>query len=80
MMYPIATTLFPLLWALNRRSEGRAMPIPACCLLGIQMVIRRMGDLASPLLDTIVLEAIPRPEYLAMANSITFSGAVGDPK
>lgn len=75
-MYPIATTLFPLLWALNRGYEGKAMPISACCVLGLQMVLRRAGDFASTLLDTIVLDSIPGPEYLAMANSITFSMAV----
>ena len=31
------------------------------------------------MLDVIVLDAIPRPEYLAMANSITFSVAVSTP-
>jgi hypothetical protein len=37
------------------------------------MLMRRTGDFAATLLDAIVLDAIPGPEYLAMANSITFS-------
>lgn len=31
------------------------------------------------LLDTVVLDAIPGPEHLAMANSLTFSMAVSHP-
>lgn len=36
-------------------------------------------QLKSRLLDTVVLDKIPNPEYLALANSLTFSVAVSDP-
>lgn len=75
-MYPLAVTLFPLLWALSHRTGY--MPMSACTILGIQMILRRVGDFASTLLDTIVLDSIPGPEYLAMANSATFSMAVSN--
>lgn len=69
-------SLFPVIWALNHGHTGGGMPISACVVLGVQLLLRRTGDFASTLLDTIVLDAIPGPEYLAMANSITFSMAV----
>jgi hypothetical protein len=77
-MYPLAVILFPVLWALSQQRQASVLPIPACTVLGLQMLIRRTGDFAGTLLDTIVLDAIPGPEYLAMANSVTFSmAAVG---
>lgn len=75
-MYPLAVIFFPLLWALSHARANAALPIPACTVMGLQMLVRRTGDFAGTMLDTIVLDAIPGPEYLAMANSATFSVAV----
>jgi len=75
-MYPLAVVFLPLLWALSHQRTSAALPIPACVVLGVQMIIRRAGDFSQTLLDTFVLDAIPGPEYLAMANSVTFSVAV----
>ncbi|UOH83765.1 hypothetical protein LQV05_006502 [Cryptococcus neoformans] len=41
--------------------------------MSIHMILRRVGDFASIQLDTITLDAIPGPEYLATANSLGFS-------
>jgi HD-like signal output (HDOD) protein len=75
-MYPLATVLFPVMWSLSHDRTTAALPISACTVLGLQMLIRRAGDFSMTLLDTIVLDAIPGPEYLAMANSATFASAV----
>lgn len=72
-MYPLAIVLFPITWALSHDLPAGRLSGGACAALGIQMLMRRGGDLAATLLDTIVFDAIPGPEYLAMANSITFS-------
>lgn len=72
-MYPLAVTLFPIMWAFSHRLPAGSLSTGTCLVLGVQMLMRRTGDFALTLLDTIVLDAIPSPEYLAMANSITFS-------
>lgn len=61
------------MWALSHSLPAGSLSGGACLAMGIQMLMRRTGDLAATLLDAIVLDAIPGPEYLAMANSITFS-------
>lgn len=72
-MYPLAVALFPIMWALSHGLPAGSLSNGTCLALGIQMLMRRTGDMAATLLDAIVLDAIPGPEYLAMANSITFS-------
>ena len=43
-----------------------------------QLTFTYRCQLKSRLLDTVVLDKIPYPEYLALANSLTFSVAVSD--
>lgn len=75
--YPVAVLLFPVVWVVTRANDGR-LGVAGWSVLALQMLLRRTGDFAAIMLDAIVLDAIPRPEYLAMANSITFSvAAVG---
>jgi len=74
--YPVAVIFFPLIWALNYPAEQ--MGLGAWTALIVQMLLRRFGDLAATILDAMMMDTIPGPEYLAMANSITFSmAAVG---
>lgn len=49
------------------------MPLSVWIVMSIHMILRRFGDFASIQLDTITLDAIPSPEYLATANSLGFS-------
>jgi hypothetical protein len=88
--YPVGVLFFPFAWYFNYTSTT-SLPKSVCVLLAMQMVCRRMGDFSatsvSPnplgdrmlicrLLDTFVLDVIPNPEYLALANSLAFSIAV----
>jgi hypothetical protein len=88
--YPVGVLFFPFAWYFNHTSTV-SLPKSVCVLLAMQMVCRRMGDFSatsvSPnprgermlivrLLDTFVLDVIPNPEYLALANSLAFSIAV----
>jgi hypothetical protein len=88
--YPVGVLFFPFAWYFNYTSTV-SLPKSVCVLLAMQMVCRRMGDfsatsvlpifegvvmLISRLLDTFVLDVIPNPEYLALANSLAFSIAV----
>ncbi|KAK8845553.1 hypothetical protein IAR55_006268 [Kwoniella newhampshirensis] len=76
--YPVATIFFPIIWAMSYSSQGDHLPTPAWAVMTVQMVLRRVGDFALTQLDTLVIDAIPGPEHLASANSITFSvAAVG---
>ncbi|ORY34238.1 major facilitator superfamily domain-containing protein [Naematelia encephala] len=72
--YPVAVVFFPILWGINYAAEGR-LPLLGWTILVVQMVFRRFGDFAATMLDSIVMDAIPGPEHLAMANSLTFSTA-----
>ncbi|KAL7418720.1 hypothetical protein Q5752_006403 [Cryptotrichosporon argae] len=73
--YPAAIIFFPFLWAANYGQDGAGLSARSWALLMAQMFVRRLGDFAATMLDTIVLDAIPSSDYLAMANSITFSAA-----
>jgi hypothetical protein len=87
--YPIGVLFFPFAWYFNYTSTT-SLPKSVCVLLAMQMVCRRMGDFSATsvlatssglmlidrLLDTFVLDMIPNPEYLALANSLAFSIAV----
>ncbi|WWD22504.1 hypothetical protein CI109_106997 [Kwoniella shandongensis] len=76
--YPVATVFFPIIWAMSYSSQGDNLPKAVWVIMAIQMIIRRVGDFAATQLDTLVLDAIPGPEHLASANSVTFSiAAVG---
>ncbi|CAD6578555.1 MAG: hypothetical protein TREMPRED_002215 [Tremellales sp. Tagirdzhanova-0007] len=72
--YPAAILFFPVIWALSNANNGR-MSTTAWTALAVQMILRRVGDFATTMLDTVILDAIPGPEHLASANSITFSAA-----
>ncbi|TXT16068.1 hypothetical protein VHUM_00571 [Vanrija humicola] len=74
--YPIAILLFPAAWAANRDYPvaGR-LSAAGWVILVVQLVLRRVGDFAPTLLDTIVLDTIPDSSLLALANSLTFSTA-----
>jgi hypothetical protein len=88
--YPVGVLFFPFAWYFNYTSTT-SLPKSVCVLLAMQMVCRRMGDFSATsvlsttvrltligrLLDTFVLDVIPNPEYLALANSLAFSIAVG---
>ncbi|XAO26623.1 hypothetical protein I312_105461 [Cryptococcus bacillisporus CA1280] len=71
--YPLATIFFPVMWSLNFAYEGDDVPLSVWIVMSIHMILRRFGDFASIQLDTITLDAIPGPEYLATANSLGFS-------
>lgn len=71
--YLLATIFFPVLWSLNFTYEGNGTPVSVWIVMSIHMILRRAGDFASIQLDTITLDAIPGPEYLATANSLGFS-------
>ncbi|OXG20565.1 hypothetical protein C366_02100 [Cryptococcus neoformans Tu401-1] len=71
--YLLATILFPVMWSINFTYEGDGMPLSIWIVMSIHMILRRVGDFASIQLDTITLDAIPGPEYLATANSLGFS-------
>jgi len=87
--YPVGVLFFPFAWYFNYTSTT-SLPKSVCVLLALQMVCRRMGDFSATLvipttsrvtlirrlLDTFVLDMIPNPEYLALANSLAFSIAV----
>ncbi|WRT63848.1 uncharacterized protein IL334_000773 [Kwoniella shivajii] len=78
LSYPAAVLFFPVLWAMSFPSEGDNLPSSVWVVMTIQMVLRRTGDFATTQLDTLVLDYIPGPEYLASANALTFSvAAVG---
>jgi hypothetical protein len=72
-LYPLAVALFPVMWMMSAHLPAGQLSGGSMLALGVQMLMRRTGDFAATLLDAIVLDAIPGPEYLAMANSITFS-------
>lgn len=74
-MYPLAVALFPIMWGMSAYLPDGQLTGVSMLVLGMQMLMRRTGDFAATLLDAIVLDAIPGPEYLAMANSVTFSVA-----
>lgn len=57
-------------WAISQLRQSSIHLLPISCDL------RNEADETS-LLDTVVLDMIPNPEYLALANSLTFSIAVG---
>ncbi|GMK59936.1 hypothetical protein CspeluHIS016_0901530 [Cutaneotrichosporon spelunceum] len=72
-MYPLAVALFPIMWGMSAHLPAGELSGISMLALGIQMLMRRTGDFAATMLDASVLDAIPGPEYLATANSITFS-------
>lgn len=74
-LYPLAVALFPVMWGMSAHLPDGKLSGASMLALGVQMLMRRTGDFAATLLDAIVLDAIPGPEYLAIANSITFSVA-----
>ncbi|GFZ52020.1 hypothetical protein JCM24511_09792 [Saitozyma sp. JCM 24511] len=77
LAYPFAVLFCPALWALHRADTG-SLGVAAWAVLVTQMIVRRTGDFAATMLDTMVLDSIPGPEHLALANSLTFSvAAVG---
>ncbi|WVQ80872.1 hypothetical protein IAT38_002979 [Cryptococcus sp. DSM 104549] len=73
--YPLATIFFPIMWSLGYAHTGEGLPGSVWVTLALHMILRRTGDFAATQLDTLVLDAIPGPEHLASANSITFSMA-----
>ncbi|WVQ76195.1 hypothetical protein IAR50_005857 [Cryptococcus sp. DSM 104548] len=76
--YPLSTIFFPVMWYLSYSHQGEGMPTSLWIVMSVHMILRRAGDFTSTLLDTITLDAIPGPEYLASANSLGFSmSAVG---
>ncbi|ODN96307.1 hypothetical protein I350_08329 [Cryptococcus amylolentus CBS 6273] len=76
--YPLSTLVFPLMWYLSYTHQGPGMPTSLWIVMSVHMILRRAGDFTSTLLDTITLDAIPGPGYLASANSLGFSmSAVG---
>lgn len=79
--YAFGVLLFPVLWLVVSSDGMRALAWTIMCL---QVLARRFGDFSltyvrmvliahTSLLDTMVLDSIPSPDYLNTANSAAFS-------
>ncbi|WVQ78021.1 hypothetical protein IAT38_000102 [Cryptococcus sp. DSM 104549] len=71
--YPLATLLFPVMWAMSYAQGGDTVPKAVWVVMTVHMILRRTGDFAQTQLDVLIMDAIPGPEHLASANSLTFS-------
>ena len=72
--YPLSVSFFPVIWTIVYAHNG--FTSMAWALLALQMIVRRIGDFAATMLDSMVFDAIPHPQHLAMANSLALSSGV----